>query len=77
MRPQFVTFTIFCSLVNMFVLYYMAIFCNIYQKSVDAMYQAVFLTIFLNVIVIDTLVHFLSSIFRSLIKLWTTKYFNF
>jgi len=73
MQPIFITFTIFCSLINMFAMYYMTIFCNIYQKSVHSMYQAVSLTVFLNVIVFDIAVHVVNSTFRSLLKLWTVK----
>ena len=75
MKIQFMVFTVFCSLVNGFALYYMTIFCNIYQKSVHPMFQTVFLTVFLNTMVFDFAMHFINASVRSIIKLFTTKYY--
>ena len=68
MACQFSFFVIFCYVVNLFSLYYIVIFCNIYVKSISSLYQSVFLSMFIDMVVVETGVPFIQSGFRSLLK---------
>jgi len=68
MACQFTFFMIFCYAFNAFSLYYIVLFCNIYQKSRSSLFQAVFLSIFIDMVLVETLVPFIQSGFRSIIK---------
>ena len=68
MACQFSFFVIFCYVVNLFSLYYIVIFCNIYVKSISSLYQSVFLSMVIDMVVVETGVPFIQSGFRSLLK---------
>ena len=68
MACQFTFLVVFCYAFNFFSLYYIVIFCNIYQKSKSSLFQAVFLSILIDMVIVETCVPFVQSGFRSIIK---------
>ena len=68
MACQFSFFVIFCYVVNLFSLYYIVIFCNIYVKSISSLYQSVFISMLVDMVLVETAVPFIQSGFRSLLK---------
>jgi len=44
----------------------MIIFCNIYQKSVDGVFQAVYLTLILNLFVFKIAIQIFQTVLRSI-----------
>lgn len=69
MACQFLIFVIFCCSFNMFSCYYIVIFCNIYEKSVNSLMQSVFLSLFLDIIVFESIIPILLAGIRAIIKL--------
>ena len=53
MGCQFGFFTIICQIINFASLYYILVFCNIFPKSIDALFQKIFLTICIDFVVMD------------------------
>jgi len=58
----------------MLSMYYVVIFCNIYLRSVDSLFQIVYLSIFLDMVVIKIGLTFIQAILRSFIKVLSLRY---
>ena len=74
MACQFTFFLIFCTLFNIFCLYYVVIFCDIYRKSIESLFQSVYLSALIDMVIVETFVPFLQSGFRSAIKMLNVRY---
>ena len=76
MKCKFTTFTIACTIIHLFMVYYTITFNLIYLKSADALIQAVLLSFFLDWFIVEIGTQFIQAGFRALaIKYKTLKYY--
>ena len=66
----FTIYSVFCCLFNLFSLYYIVIFCNIYEKSISALFQSVYLTLLTDLVGYDLGFMIFQAIFRSIVRVF-------
>ena len=66
MGCQFAVFSIFCTLVNMFAMYYAVVFCNIFAKSSTALLQGIIFTLVIDLFIAEITLFMVQACIRQM-----------